>query len=122
MCPCDVRPESLMHVPTDSCVVYVRVNDGIGSGEYLDVNKKLQNTDPQLMCRKVGCPVCRLPTWQGCGQHVNFVLVGEPLDERCPAWRTGAGSHKLSSGAETQRTPFGNGQTMASGCLQVGWQ
>jgi hypothetical protein len=35
------------------------------------------------MCRKVTCKVCGKATWAGCGAHVEQVLGGVPVDERC---------------------------------------
>jgi hypothetical protein len=50
------------------------------------------------MCFKTTCGVCKLPTWTGCGQHVASALKGIPEENRCPMWKTGAGSHKLAEG------------------------
>lgn len=38
------------------------------------------------MCRKVMCLGCALPTWEGCGQHIEAVLGDVPPAERCAAW------------------------------------
>ncbi|KAL1525220.1 hypothetical protein AB1Y20_020087 [Prymnesium parvum] len=46
------------------------------------------------MCRKTNCQVCGLYTWTGCGMHVKDALGNVSLDQRCPSWKTGAGSHK----------------------------
>ncbi len=35
------------------------------------------------MCSRVTCRKCKLPTWSGCGQHVEEALAGVPLAERC---------------------------------------
>lgn len=36
------------------------------------------------MCRAVICKTCGKPTWAGCGMHVNEVLAGVPVADRCP--------------------------------------
>jgi hypothetical protein len=54
------------------------------------------------MCFKTTCVVCKLPTWTGCGQHVASALRGIPEENRCPVWKTGAGSHKLAEGETTE--------------------
>lgn len=35
------------------------------------------------MCRRVVCPVCHLPTFAGCGRHVEQVLADVPPAKRC---------------------------------------
>jgi hypothetical protein len=35
------------------------------------------------MCRPVTCKKCGKTTWAGCGQHVNQVLAGVPVSQRC---------------------------------------
>ena len=35
------------------------------------------------MCWPVTCPTCNLTTWSGCGEHVDQVMSGVPLDRRC---------------------------------------
>ena len=35
------------------------------------------------MCRRVTCRNCGLPTYAGCGQHVEQVLKGIPRSKRC---------------------------------------
>ena len=35
------------------------------------------------MCHRVTCRSCRKPTFRGCGQHVEQVLVGVPKAQRC---------------------------------------
>lgn len=35
------------------------------------------------MCSKAGCHVCGLTTWSGCGAHVEQVMRGVPVDQRC---------------------------------------
>jgi hypothetical protein len=35
------------------------------------------------MCRRISCNSCGKPTFKGCGDHVEQVLGGIPLDERC---------------------------------------
>lgn len=35
------------------------------------------------MCRRVTCPTCRKPTWEGCGEHIEEALAGVPEAERC---------------------------------------
>jgi hypothetical protein len=41
------------------------------------------------MCRKVACTRCGLPTWKGCGMHIDACLDGVAESKRCPGWRTG---------------------------------
>ena len=36
------------------------------------------------MCRRTTCRTCGLPTWAGCGNHVEQALAGVPRSERCP--------------------------------------
>ncbi len=36
------------------------------------------------MCRAVNCRVCGKTSWAGCGQHVDQVLRGIPVADRCP--------------------------------------
>jgi hypothetical protein len=35
------------------------------------------------MCRRVQCEKCGNPTYAGCGMHIEQVLAGVPLEERC---------------------------------------
>jgi len=35
------------------------------------------------MCRRVHCSKCGKPTFAGCGMHVEQVLAGIPLRDRC---------------------------------------
>ncbi len=35
------------------------------------------------MCRRVTCPVCKKPTFAGCGQHIEQVLGDVPPAQRC---------------------------------------
>lgn len=35
------------------------------------------------MCRAVTCRTCGKATWAGCGAHVEQVLRGVPLAQRC---------------------------------------
>lgn len=35
------------------------------------------------MCRRVNCPKCGLPTYAGCGAHVEQVLADVPISKRC---------------------------------------
>jgi hypothetical protein len=35
------------------------------------------------MCRRVTCEKCHKPTFAGCGMHVEQVLGGVPVAERC---------------------------------------
>lgn len=35
------------------------------------------------MCRLVTCRNCCLPTYAGCGEHVEQVLKGIPASKRC---------------------------------------
>jgi hypothetical protein len=36
------------------------------------------------VCRAATCRRCGLPTWKGCGAHVEQVLRSIPPAERCP--------------------------------------
>jgi hypothetical protein len=35
------------------------------------------------MCRRVQCEKCGKPTYAGCGMHIEQVLAGVPVAERC---------------------------------------
>lgn len=35
------------------------------------------------MCRRITCPVCHKPTWEGCGEHIEEALAGVPEADRC---------------------------------------
>jgi hypothetical protein len=35
------------------------------------------------MCRAVACKNCGKTTWAGCGQHVDQVMRGVPVSDRC---------------------------------------
>ena len=35
------------------------------------------------MCRRVQCEKCGKPTFAGCGMHIEQVLAGVPVEERC---------------------------------------
>lgn len=35
------------------------------------------------MCVRVTCPVCKKPTYAGCGMHIESVLSNVPKDKRC---------------------------------------
>lgn len=35
------------------------------------------------MCRAVNCRTCGKTTWAGCGQHVDQVMRGVPVADRC---------------------------------------
>lgn len=35
------------------------------------------------MCQRIVCPSCGKPTWTGCSRHIEQVLAGVPLDQRC---------------------------------------
>jgi hypothetical protein len=35
------------------------------------------------MCRRVQCDQCGKPTYAGCGMHIEQVLAGVPVEERC---------------------------------------
>ncbi len=35
------------------------------------------------MCRAVTCKKCQKTTWAGCGQHVDQVMRGVPVSQRC---------------------------------------
>ena len=41
------------------------------------------------MCQKVQCSKCNMPTWRGCGQHIDDCLKDLPEADRCPGYRTG---------------------------------
>ena len=50
------------------------------------------------MCKKVTCDTCHKPTWEGCGEHVEYALKGVPFNERCtcPRENVKAASSKKS--------------------------
>jgi hypothetical protein len=35
------------------------------------------------MCRRISCNRCNKITWSGCGAHVDSVLRGVPMEDRC---------------------------------------
>ena len=35
------------------------------------------------MCRRVQCETCGKPTFAGCGMHIEQVLAGVPVEQRC---------------------------------------
>ena len=35
------------------------------------------------MCRRIDCPKCGRPSFAGCGMHVEQVLGGVPVADRC---------------------------------------
>jgi hypothetical protein len=35
------------------------------------------------MCHATTCRVCGKTTWQGCGEHVDEVRAGVPVDQWC---------------------------------------
>ena len=35
------------------------------------------------MCHEITCATCNKPTWEGCGEHIEFALKGVPVTERC---------------------------------------
>ncbi len=35
------------------------------------------------MCNQITCVTCNKPTWEGCGEHIEYALKGIPLNERC---------------------------------------
>jgi len=35
------------------------------------------------MCHKITCATCNKPTWEGCGEHIEYALKGVQLNERC---------------------------------------
>ena len=35
------------------------------------------------MCRAVKCRKCGKTTWAGCGMHVDKVMAGVPMSDRC---------------------------------------
>ncbi len=35
------------------------------------------------MCKRVTCPDCGKPTWEGCGEHIEDALAGVPVEDRC---------------------------------------
>lgn len=55
------------------------------------------------MCRRVSCAACGKPTYDGCGAHVDRVLAGVPVAQRCqcrerlPAPHSSAGSKGIVS-------------------------
>lgn len=39
------------------------------------------------MCQRVTCGVCRKPSWEGCGQHIEEALAGVAESDRCTCAR-----------------------------------
>ena len=35
------------------------------------------------MCRRINCSKCSKPTFAGCGAHIEQVLAGVPVADRC---------------------------------------
>ena len=35
------------------------------------------------MCRRINCSKCGKPTFAGCGAHIEQVLAGVPVADRC---------------------------------------
>jgi hypothetical protein len=35
------------------------------------------------MCHQITCATCNKPTWEGCGEHIEYALNGVPFNERC---------------------------------------
>ena len=35
------------------------------------------------MCHEIACATCSKPTWEGCGEHIEYALKSVPLNERC---------------------------------------
>jgi len=35
------------------------------------------------MCHQITCATCNKPTWEGCGEHIEYALTGVPVTERC---------------------------------------
>jgi len=53
------------------------------------------------MCRRVSCAQCGKPTFAGCGAHVEQVLAGVPLKDRCACREEAA-----RSGAPPDKKPW----------------
>ena len=49
------------------------------------------------MCRAVTCKKCGKASWAGCGAHVEQVLGGVPMSDRCSCNTVSARSEKSSS-------------------------
>ncbi len=48
------------------------------------------------MCSAVTCRTCGKTTWSGCGQHVDQVMRGVPVAQRCPGHAAEVGGGLLS--------------------------
>jgi len=35
------------------------------------------------MCHEIACATCGKPTWEGCGEHIEYALKRVPVIERC---------------------------------------
>jgi hypothetical protein len=35
------------------------------------------------MCHQIACATCGKPTWEGCGEHIEYALKNVPPTERC---------------------------------------
>ena len=40
------------------------------------------------MCHQITCATCHKPTWEGCGEHIEYALKGVPPNERCTCPRS----------------------------------
>jgi hypothetical protein len=50
------------------------------------------------MCHEIACATCHKPTWEGCGEHIEYALKGVPLDERCTCPRSKPSDPKEQKG------------------------
>lgn len=57
------------------------------------------------MCQRAACRTCRKLTYEGCGRHVDQVLMGVPTAQRCmcepPAERKGARPAEVTTRSES---------------------
>ncbi|AWN30493.1 hypothetical protein DKG71_34080 [Streptomyces sp. NEAU-S7GS2] len=72
------------------------------------------------MCQRAVCPSCRKLTFEGCGRHVDQVLMGVPNAQRCmcePAERKRARPVKAATrtGSAPARQGGSSGRTRAPG-------
>jgi len=57
------------------------------------------------MCRRVNCNKCNKPTFAGCGMHVEQVLAGVPVADRCNC-RAQATPPAPSAGGAGDKAPW----------------
>ena len=49
------------------------------------------------MCHEIACATCGKPTWEGCGEHIEYALKHVPLNERCTCPRSKPSDSKVQT-------------------------